>query len=238
MFWKIRPRTWRNRAEPIRKLVRLMFGLFLCSAGLLSALHSRLGASPWDTFQVGLASRTGLSLGRVSQIVGAAIILIDIAIGQVPGRGTVLNMYFVGYFIDLIERHSLIPDVQSLFGRIGMLLCGIFLVSWGTFLYISAGWGAGPRDSLMLGLSRLFSTEVWKARTVLEVCVATAGLVLGAKLGVGTVMLAVLVGPGVQIAYRIGGVDPATITHRSLVDDWRALIALSKKSSRTERLPG
>jgi uncharacterized membrane protein YczE len=174
---------------------------------LLLAIHSRLGASPWDTFQVGLAGKTGLTLGRVSQIVGAVIIIIDVAIGQVPGKATVLNMYFVGYFVDLIEKYSLIPNVDSLLGKVVMLLCGIFVVSWGTFFYINAGWGAGPRDSLMLGLSRLFSTKVWKARTALEVCVAMAGLALGARLGVGTVMLAVLVGPGVQIAYRIAGVD-------------------------------
>jgi uncharacterized membrane protein YczE len=219
------------------KLVGLMFGLFLFSVGLLLAIHSRLGAAPWDTFQVGLAGITGLSLGRVSQLIGAAIIIIDIAIKQVPGRGTVLNMYFVGYFIDLIEKYSLIPDIESLFGRTVMLLCGIFVVSWGTFFYVNAGWGAGPRDSLMLGLSRLFSTKVWKARTAIEICVALAGLALGARLGVGTVILAVLVGPAVQLAYRIGGIDPATVTHKTFVDDYRALVALSKGTPPSESLP-
>jgi uncharacterized membrane protein YczE len=151
----------------------------------------------------------------------------------VPGKATVLNMYFVGYFVDLIEKYSLIPNVDSLLGKVVMLLCGIFVVSWGTFFYINAGWGAGPRDSLMLGLSRLFSTKDWKARTALEVCVAMAGLALGARLGVGTVMLAVLVGPGVQIAYRIAGVDPANVTHKTFVDDYRAIAALGKRSSRS-----
>jgi uncharacterized membrane protein YczE len=224
--------------KTVSKLVLLMMGLFSCSAGLLLAIHSQLGSSPWDTFQIGLAMRTGLTLGRVSQIVGAVIILIDIAIGQAPGKGTMLNMYFVGFFIDLIENHSLIPDGQSLFGKIIMLLLGILAVSWGTFFYVNAGWGAGPRDGLMLGLSKLFSTEVWKARTAIEVCVAAAGLALGARLGVGTVILAVLVGPAVQIAYRIGGVDPKAITHKSLLDDYRAIVALGKRSSRSTGLSG
>jgi uncharacterized membrane protein YczE len=90
----------------------------------------------------------------------------------------------------------------------------------------------------MLGLSKLFSTEVWKARTAIEVCVAAAGLALGARLGVGTVILAVLVGPAVQIAYRIGGVDPKAITHKSLLDDYRAIVALGKRSSRSTGLSG
>ncbi len=205
-----------------------MFGLFLFALGLLLTIHSRLGSAPWDTFHLGFANRTGLSLGRVSQIMGALVILVDIAMKQIPGRATVLNMYFVGFFVDLLENQSLIPDGRTLLVRVIMLVSGILVVSLGTFFYVNAGWGAGPRDSLMLGLSRIFSTEVWKARTALEVCVATAGLVLGAKLGIGTVMLAVLVGPAVQVVYRIGKVDPKTIVHRTFVDDYKTLIAWRK----------
>ncbi len=216
--------------KSVRKLVLLMFGLFLFSVGLLLAIHSRLGSSPWDTFQIGLANRTGLTLGRISQLVGAAIILVDIAIKEVPGKATVLNMYFVGYFVDLLEKYSVIRDGHSLLGRVAMLLCGMFVVSWGTFFYINAGWGAGPRDSLMLGLSRLFSMKVWKARTIIEVSVAAVGFALGAKLGVGTVMLALLTGPAVQMAYRIGKVDPSGIVHKTLVDDYKTFLVRGKES--------
>ncbi|MGE5580573.1 MAG: YczE/YyaS/YitT family protein [Bacillota bacterium] len=213
-----------------KKFALLMFGLFLFGVGILLAIHSQLGASPWDTFHVGIANRTPLSLGQVSQILGVVIILIDIAMKQMPGRATILNMYFVGYFVDLLEGHSLIPNVQNLFGKVVMLLLGIVAVGWGTFFYLNAGWGAGPRDGLMLGLSRLLSTKVWKARTAIEVCVALAGLALGAKLGLGTVAVALLVGPAVQIAYRIGGIDPKAIVHRTLADDYRALVSRTRHS--------
>lgn len=82
----------------------------------------------------------------------------------------------------------------------------------------------------MLGLSKRFRTEVWKARTGIEVCVATAGFFLGVKVGVGTVVLALLVGPAVQLAYRIVGKDPKA-KHRTLVDDYNLLVLLRKRNA-------
>jgi len=213
------------------KFVLLMLGLFMCAVGILLAIHSGLGVSPWDSFHLGIAKHTHFTLGQVSQLVGVAIILIDILMKQVPGRGTVLNMYFVGYFIDLIERYSLIPNIENVFGRVVMLLLGTLLMGWGTFFYLNAGWGAGPRDGLMLGLARLFSTTVGRARTVIEACVAALGLALGIRLGIGTLMTVLLVGPAVQFAYRVGGVDPKAIVHRTLVDDYRALVNMGRKSA-------
>jgi uncharacterized membrane protein YczE len=215
----------------LTKFLLLMFGLFLCSVGILLAIHSGLGVSPWDSFHLGIAKHTGLKLGQVSQTVGVAIILNDILMKQMPGRGTVLNMYFVGHFIDLIEGYSLIPGGQSIFGKVIMLLLGILLMGWGTFLYLDAGWGAGPRDGLMLGVSRLCSTRVGTARTGIEACVAALGLALGAKLGIGTLATVLFVGPAVQLAYRIGGKDPKAVVHRTLVDDYRALVSMGRKSS-------
>lgn len=209
------------------KFVLLMLGLFMCAVGILLAIHSGLGVSPWDSFHLGIAKHTNLSLGQVSQLVGVAIIVIDILMKQMPGRGTVLNMYFVGFFIDLIEGYSLIPNVENIFGRVVMMLVGILLMGWGTFFYLNAGWGAGPRDGLMLGLSRLLSTTVGRARTIIEACVAACGFALGIRPGVGTLMTVLLVGPAVQSAYRIRRIDPKTVVHRTLIDDYRALVNLA-----------
>lgn len=219
----------------IKKFILLMFGLFLFSIGILLTIHSQLGAPPWDTLQIGIVRHTGLTLGQVSQIVGMLIIFVNIALKEIPGWSTILNAYFIGYFIDLIERFSLIPNVQGLLGKIMMLLAGIIIISWGTFFYINTGWGAGPRDGLMLGLSKCLSTKVWKARTAIEISVATAGFILGVMPGVGTIAYALLIGPAVQITYRIGRKDPKAVKHRTLLDDYKILTSLRRKSRVLER---
>ncbi|HKM40034.1 MAG TPA: membrane protein [bacterium] len=212
-----------------KKFTLLMVGLFLYSVGILLTIHARLGTAPWDTFQIGLVCHTNFTLGRVSQLVGIIIIGFNIMLKEIPGWGTILNMYFIGYFIDIIETFSLIPPVYTLVQKIIMLLVGIAVLGWATYLYMGTGWGAGPRDGLMLGLSRRLSTEVWKARTAIEVIVAGVGFALGAQLGIGTIIFALLIGPAVQLAYRIGGKEPEAVLHRTLMDDFCRLKSFIKK---------
>ncbi len=220
-----------NYTSTFKKFIVLMFGLFLCSVGILLTVHSRLGAAPWESFQLGLAATTRLTLGQASQLVGATIIIIDIVIKQIPGFGTLLNMYFIGYFIDMIEKIVMIPLVENLYARVLMLLVGVLLSSWGTYFYLDAGWGAGPRDGLMLGLSKRLSTKVWKTRMAIEVCVVIAGCVLGSMPGVGTILVAILIGPAVQFAYSINKKDPKGIKHRTLVDNYHLFASFKNKSS-------
>ncbi len=219
-----------NASLHAKKLVVLMFGFFLVSFGMLLTIHSGLGAAPWDLLQLGIAGRTGFTLGQVSQSVGALIILMDIVLKEIPGWGTILNMYFIGYFLDFIENHTLVPDFQGPLGRAAMLFAGILGISWGTYFYLSAGWGAGPRDGLMLGLAKRFRTKVSTSRICIEVCVTAGGLLLGSKPGMGTILIAFLVGPCLGLAYRLTGKDPKT-RHQTLLDSYRALVSRRKPSS-------
>lgn len=214
----------------LKRFISLMFGLYIATIGILLTIYSNLGAGPWDTFHLGIIKHVNLSLGQVSQLIGICIIFADIVLKQFPGWGTIANMYFIGYFIDLNDSLGFIPVAESLVGRTLMLLFGIIILSLGSFFYLNAGWGAGPRDGLMIGLSKRVSSEVWKTRTAIEVCVTFFGFLLGAKLGIGTIVLAFLVGPAIQVVYRIGGKDLKKIEHRTLVDDYRWLLSLKEKT--------
>lgn len=93
-------------------------------------------------------------------------------------------------------------------------------MGWATYFYLNAGLGSGPRDGLMLGLSRLFKVKVAVPRTVIELAVLTGGFYLGGPVGVGTILIAFLVGPAIQVVYAIMGQDPRNGVHRTLVDDY------------------
>jgi len=65
--------------------------------------------------------------------------------------------------------------------------------------------GAGSRDGLMLGLSRKTGWSLHLTRTALEVTVLAAGWFLGGAVGVGTVLVALTVGPVIQFMSRLTG---------------------------------
>ena len=88
------------------------------------------------------------------------------------------------------------------------------VVGVGSACYIGAGMGAGPRDSFMLALTRRTGWRIGLVRGSIEVAVLLAGLALGGVAGIGTLALALLVGPSVELSFwlllRLGFADPGT----------------------------
>lgn len=151
---------------------------------------------PWGCFHVGITRHLPLTLGRVSQGVGFIIILASLFLHIYPGIGTILNMILIGFFIDLINPH--IPFMHQLGIQFGMLGFGVLLIGVASGLYINANLGAGPRDSLMLGLSRKTGRSIRLVRNSMEVVVLVSGFLLGGPVGIGTVVYALAIGPCVQ----------------------------------------
>ncbi|MFF6956850.1 YitT family protein [Streptomyces sp. NPDC008317] len=186
---------------PYRRLVRLYVGLVLYGASSALMIRAALGLDPWDVFHQGLSRLTGLSIGVVSIVVGAAVLLLWWPIRQRPGLGTVSNVFVVGLAMDGTCR--LVPHVEALAVRVPLLVAGVALNGLATGLYITARFGPGPRDGLMTGLHRRTGRSVRLVRTGIEVTVLAAGFALGGGVGVGTVLYALAIGPLAQFFLRI-----------------------------------
>lgn len=204
--------------ELIVKMPSLFFGFFLYAVAILLTFYSRLGMSPWDVFHVGIINHSTLSLGQASQVVGFVIILLSVFLGVVPGIGSILNMIFIGLFIDLIDHIGIINTPDSIFGRVLMLLASIIIMGFATYFYLRVELGAGPRDGLMEGLVRKLNKPVWLIRGMIEITVLLIGFFMGGPVGVGTLLLAFLIGPSVQFAFKIGHYDPQKANHANLLD--------------------
>ncbi|MEU3857254.1 hypothetical protein AB0F03_07750 [Streptomyces sp. NPDC028722] len=190
-----------------RRLIQLYAGLVLYGASSALLVAADLGLEPWNVLHQGLAELTGLSIGVVSIIVGAVVLLLWIPLRQRPGLGTVSNVFVVGLAMD--GTLALVPDVRSLAVRVPLLLAGVVLNGVATGLYIAASFGPGPRDGLMTGLHRRTGRSVRLMRTAVEVTVVVTGFALGGTIGLGTLLYAVAIGPLVQLFLRMFAVRPA-----------------------------
>ena len=191
-----------------RRLIQLYVGLALYGASSALLVEAGLGLEPWNVLHQGLAELTGLSIGVVSIIVGAAVLLLWIPLRQRPGLGTVSNVFVVGIAMD--ATLATVPGVHALAVRIPLLLAGILLNGVATGLYIAADFGPGPRDGLMTGLHRRTGRSIRLMRTAVEVTVVVTGFVLGGTIGIGTVLYAVSIGPLAQLFLRVFAVLPAS----------------------------
>ncbi|MFE1886660.1 membrane protein YczE [Streptomyces diastatochromogenes] len=184
-----------------RRLFQLYVGLALYGASSALLVAAGLGLEPWGVLHQGLAELTGMTIGVVSIVVGAAVLLLWIPLRQRPGLGTVSNVFVVGLAMD--GTLALVPDVHSLAVRIPMLVAGIVLNGVATGLYIAASFGPGPRDGLMTGLHRRTGRSIRLMRTAIEVTVVATGFALGGTVGVGTLLYALSIGPLAQFFLRV-----------------------------------
>ncbi|MGX1129207.1 putative membrane protein YczE [Streptomyces glaucescens] len=192
----------------IRRLVQLYLGLALYGASSALLVESGLGLEPWNVLHQGLAERTGLTIGVVSIVVGAAVLLLWIPLRQRPGLGTVSNVFVVGLAMD--GALAVVPEADTLPVRVPLMLAGILLNGVATGLYIAARFGPGPRDGLMTGLHRRTGRSIRLMRTAVEVAVVVTGFALGGTIGVGTLLYAVSIGPLAQLFLRVFAVPSAS----------------------------
>jgi uncharacterized protein len=203
------------------KMPALFLGFFLFAVAILLALYSKLGMSPWDVFHMGIVKHSNFSFGQTTQIVGFCVILFSIFLGVIPGIGSVLNMMFIGVFIDLINNTEILKTPGSMLGKILMLLSAILIMGIATYFYLKAELGAGPRDGLMEGLVKKLNRPVWLIRGSIEITVLIIGFFLGGPVGIGTLLLAVAIGPSVEFAFKIGKYDSKKAQHMNFIALYR-----------------
>ena len=179
-----------------QRLVRCIAGLALFGLGISCFLTAHLGLAAWDVFHQGVSNHTGISVGLVIEIAGVFILLLWIPLRERMGVGTLLNALEIGLVVNLVGDH--LPHSDRIVLRCLYLVAGLLSIAIGSGLYIGAGLGSGPRDGLMLGLSKR-GISVRVARTVIELAVLAVGLVLGGGIGIGTVAFTFGIGPLVQV---------------------------------------
>lgn len=191
--------------EVRRRLPRLVLAFVILGFAVTLTIRADLGLSPWDVLHQGISQRTGIPIGTVGILVGLAVLLVWIPLKEQIGLGTVLNVVLIGLSID--TTMLLVPEPGTLAGQWAALLAGTFLIGPAAALYLSCELGAGPRDGVMTALvARGWSLRV--IRTIMELAVLLAGFALGGTVGVGTVLIALTIGPNIHHFLERFRLDP------------------------------
>lgn len=202
---------------------KLIGGLFLYSLGILFTINANIGYSPWDIFHVGLSNTLNISIGMATIFTGLAIGILAITLGENVGIGTILNMLLIGGFIDLLMKLGVVDKTDNFFIGIIMMIVGLLIIALATFLYISSGFGAGPRDSLLVAITRKTSFQIGLCRGIIEFSALFVGWKLGGKVGIGTVLSAGLIGVCIQLVFKILKFDATQIKHETFSQTYSSI---------------
>lgn len=212
-----------RRIDTMKKLglgfSRLFVGYIICALGMVMTINANIGVAPWDVLHQGISNVSGLTIGRANIIVGFLIIILDVFLGANIGWGTLLNMIFIGLFVDFIMLNNLVPIFNNFLPSLIMMLLGILVLGYGIFTYVGAGYGAGPRDGLMVALTKKTKKSVRFVKNSVEILALTIGYFLGGSVGIGTAIMAIAGGYFFQFAFKTVNFNISEVEHRSIVDD-------------------
>jgi len=204
-------------------LGRLFLGLFLYAVGIVLTINANLGLSPWQVFHQGVSKHIGITMGQASITVGFIFVILDWILGEKLGIGTICNMIFIGVFIDVLMLNNLIPVFSNLFAQVLMMILGMFVIGVASYFYIGAGLGSGPRDGLMVALTKRTKKSIGFIRNSIELSVLTIGYMLGGTVGVGTLIMVIGLGYFVQFTFKLFKFDVSKVKHK-FIDDYIRII--------------
>lgn len=206
------------------RFIRLIFGLTLYSVGSYLTIQANIGLAPWEAFSIGVSETLKISYSSVMVGSSMLILIVDVLLREKIGFGTILNAVLVGIFTDILMGLEVIPKMQSFLPGVALLLLGQVVICLASFFYIGAAAGCGPRDSLMVALGkRIDKVPIGAVRGALEGCVLVVGWILGAKVGVGTIISVFGIGFILQFTFKLLRFDVKSIEHESCVDTIKSL---------------
>ena len=193
--WDGHRERWFSR-RVARQLPQVVIGSGLLGFGIALMASGRLGFGPWVVLAEGVSKRVGVSLGLADILLGIPVLLAWVFIRERPGIATVITAVEVGLVINL--GLLILPEPEQLWVRFGTTAIGVLAAGVGIGIYLAADLGPGPRDGLMTGLHRLTGHSIRLIRTGVEAFVLILGFLLGGSIGIGTVLMALGIGPVIQ----------------------------------------
>jgi uncharacterized membrane protein YczE len=181
-----------SASELRRRLPPCLAGIAGIGIGIALSVRADLGLAPWDVLHQGVSDVTGISIGVVVIAVGLLVLLSWIPLRQRPGIGTVINTLVIGLIAD--ATLAVMPEIDTVALRVLLLVAALLCFGIGGGLYIGSGLGPGPRDGLMTAITAR-GYRLWKVRTVIECSALLVGFALGGTVGIGTVVIALSLGP-------------------------------------------
>lgn len=198
------PLAFITRLGAPARFAHLILSLAVCALAIRLMIDANIGASPWDVFHIGLSRWLPLTVGQASIVAGLAVVAVAwLGFKEKYGLGTVMNVLVIGLLIDVLA--PFMPHPTRLPVQWAQFLLGVGLAGFGTAAYISAGFGTGPRDGLMMALNRQYGWPIARIRTSLEVGILLIGALLGGPVGLGTLAFALLMGPSVGAGLQLFG---------------------------------
>lgn len=208
----------------IINMVLAAVSLFVNGFGVYLTIQANIGASPWDVLNLGLSNTFGILYGTASILVSLTILGIDILLKESIGIAMLIDAFVVGKSVDFFNSINALEKSNSIVSSIIMMIIGLFILAYTQYVYMKSSLGCGPRDTLLIGLTR--RTKKASIGIVSIGLLATATLIgwaLGGPVGIGTFICAFGAGPIMQFAFYTVKFNATEIKHQNIAQTLKTI---------------
>ena len=113
-------------------------GLALFSFGVYLTIQANIGLAPWDCLSMGLSYHLPITYGTAAILISCVIVVIDLLLRERIGIGTLLDAAICGLSVDFFSALKLVPAQSGLLSGIPLMVAGMFVMSFGQYVYMRA----------------------------------------------------------------------------------------------------
>ena len=204
--------------------LRIIAGLIVFAFGVHLTIYANIGLAPWDCLGMGIAKHTPFNYGISMTLIAVIVLLIDIALKEKIGFGTIIDALLTGNFVQAFNYLNILPENRNTWLGIGIMVIGFVFMALGMWIYMSAQQCCGPRDSLLVGLGkRMPKVPIGIVEVLLWAVILLIGYLLGGPVGIGTLISTFGAGLVMQLVYNIIRFEPRKLHHRDVLTVAKAL---------------
>lgn len=187
-------------SEKAKRIIMTICGVLISGFSVGMFNFSNFGMDPFQVFTHGIWMHTSIRYGTFYSLLNLIMLVLIFIIDKSKiGLGTVINIFLLGYVVEfsswLFER--IIPN-PTLAIRIIFLIIGIVVLCFGTSLYFTGDLGVSTYDAVALIISEKKIAPFQFARIGSDMICTIIGGLLGATIGVGTIVTAFFMGPIIE----------------------------------------
>ena len=202
----------RHRPRMARRVIALFGSIFMM--GFCVAVFRLIGAGtdPCSCMNLGISGRLGISFGTWQLTLNVAMLLVVLRFApELISAGTLVNMIFVGYIADFFIHvlGGLMPEAGLTLAMRALIFVPViaaFLLA--ASVYMTVDLGCAPYDALPLIIAAHTKRLSYRTiRMIWDLSALSIGFVLGATVGIATVITGFCIGPAITaVGARLKGV--------------------------------
>lgn len=204
----------KRRAFAMSSRVALhLSGCAVIAVGVGLMLWNDFGPGPLDVMIGAIRHHLHLPLTLAVWATTGSLLLVAWALGKRPGPGNVITILIIGPMMQLtVTLMSVFQPPSAMAAQVALHVVATAIVGLGAGMNLFARLGAGTSELLCGALAGRTGYTEPRVRMACELTWLAVGVALGGPAGVGTIIVAVLIGPFVATGLRT--VDTAVTSAR------------------------